>query len=151
MTGRFTGRHIAGILTAFFAVVITVNFAMAYVAGATFGGLVVDNSYVASQRFNGWLKKARDEQALGWSALIVRTGDHHVHVTLTSGGRPLDAARVTAIVRHPLGAAPERRLRFLPLGEGGYQSEAALPAGRWIVHVRAAAHGEQINRIADLP
>ncbi|MGE0776676.1 MAG: FixH family protein, partial [Sphingomonadaceae bacterium] len=55
MTRSFTGRHMAIILIAFFGVVIAVNFYMARMAIGTFGGTVVDNSYVASQRFNGWL------------------------------------------------------------------------------------------------
>ena len=52
----FTGYHMTAILVAFFGVVIVVNFVMARYAVATFGGTVVDNSYVASQEFNGWLK-----------------------------------------------------------------------------------------------
>jgi nitrogen fixation protein FixH len=52
---RFTGRHMTGILVAFFGVVMTVNFTMAYVAISGFGGTVVDNSYVASQNYNRWL------------------------------------------------------------------------------------------------
>ena len=39
--GRFTGRHMAAILVAFFAIVITVNVTMARFAMSTFGGKVV--------------------------------------------------------------------------------------------------------------
>jgi nitrogen fixation protein FixH len=42
----------AMILVAFFAVVIAVNLLMARLAISTFGGVVVENSYVASQHFN---------------------------------------------------------------------------------------------------
>ena len=59
MSGRkFTGWHMTGILVAFFGVVVSVNVFMARAAISTFGGTVVDNSYVASQKFNGWLDKA---------------------------------------------------------------------------------------------
>ena len=54
-TGPFTGRHITIIMVAFFAVVIAVNLLMARYATSTFGGVVVENSYVASQNFNKWL------------------------------------------------------------------------------------------------
>ena len=56
---HLTGRHVAAIFVAFFAVVIAVNVLMASYAVGGFGGTVVDNSYVASQRFNGWLAQAR--------------------------------------------------------------------------------------------
>src|SRR3546814_2526847 len=55
---RFTGRHAAMILVAFFGVVIAVNIVMASFALSTFGGTVVDNSYVASQHYNQWLARA---------------------------------------------------------------------------------------------
>ncbi|MBN8830414.1 MAG: FixH family protein [Sphingomonadales bacterium] len=151
MTRTFTGRHIAAILVAFFGVVIAVNFTMAYFASATFGGLVVDNSYVASQKFNGWLEKARAEKALGWALEGARTADNHVAVTLTSAGQAMPEARIDALVRHPLGRAPEQALAFRALGDGRYESVQALPAGRWIVHLHATAHGRQLKRIVDLP
>jgi nitrogen fixation protein FixH len=139
------------ILVAFFGIVIAVNFTMAYFASASFGGLVVENSYVASQKFNGWLEKAREEKALGWSVTVTRRADHHVDVTLATAGEPRGPSDVTASVRHPLGMAPERTLHFHPLGDGRYESVEALPAGRWIVHVHARAGSRQINRILDLP
>ncbi|MBT2189039.1 FixH family protein [Sphingobium nicotianae] len=150
MTGTFTGRHITLILVAFFGVVMAVNFTMAYFASATFGGTVVDNSYVASQQFNGWLEKARAEKALGWSLDTVRTPDHHVIVSIAQGAAPLPFATVTALARHPLGRLPERTLAFRALGGGRYESLDALPAGRWILHLRAVQGRWQINRIVDL-
>jgi hypothetical protein len=57
----FTGRHMAMIMIAFFGVVIAVNVLMARFAVSTFGGVVVENSYVASQHFNRWLDEARVE------------------------------------------------------------------------------------------
>ncbi len=52
MKGKFTGRKMLAIVVAFFAVIITVNLFMAYKAVGTFPGLVVKNSYVASQEFD---------------------------------------------------------------------------------------------------
>lgn len=147
MTRNFTGRHITLILVTFFGIVIAVNVTMAYFASSTFGGLVVDNSYVASQKFNGWLEKARTEKALGWSLEATRAPDHHVAVTLMGVAN----ARVTAQVRHPLGRAPERALTFRALGDGRYESTEALPAGRWIVHLTATAQAQKLNRVVDLP
>jgi len=61
----FTGRKMAAIMVAFFAVVIIVNVYMAREASSTFGGVVVENSYVASQQYNRWLDEASAENALG--------------------------------------------------------------------------------------
>lgn len=146
----FTGRHMAAILVAFFGVVIAVNFTMATLASRTFGGLVVENSYVASQKFNGWLAQARTEKALGWGIALSRGAGNRLDALMTSEGAPLTDARITALARHPLGRLPERTLTFRARGDGRYESLEPLPAGRWILHVRAQAHGAAINRIVDL-
>src|SRR5687768_10998939 len=70
VSGPFTGRHMAAIICTFFGVVIAVNMLMAVLATRTFGGTVVDNSYVASQKFNGWLAQARAQQSLGWQESV---------------------------------------------------------------------------------
>lgn len=134
----FTGRHMAVIMAAFFGVVIAVNLFMARMAGSSFTGVVVENSYVASQHYNRWLAEARAGERLGWHAAARREADGHLVIALT--GVPAGAA-VSADARHPLGRAPDRVLRFVPSG-GLYRSVAPLPAGRWRVRieVRAAGH-----------
>ena len=57
MTGNrtmreFTGKHMLAIMIAFFGVVFAVNFTMVYFSRHSWTGLVVENSYVASQEFN---------------------------------------------------------------------------------------------------
>ncbi|MBO9575367.1 MAG: FixH family protein [Sphingobium sp.] len=150
MNGRtFTGRHMTMILVAFFGVVIAVNMVMATLATRTFGGLVVENSYVASQKFNGWFEKAREEKALGWTLAAQRLPDGRVAIRL-SGAAPIANALVTALARHPLGRMAERGLAFRPGGDRSYESTAPLPAGRWILHVEAQAEGRTIHRVVDL-
>ena len=39
----------------------------------TFGGTVVDNSYVASQNYNRWLADADEQEALGWKTKAALT------------------------------------------------------------------------------
>lgn len=146
-TRPFTGRHIAIILVAFFGVVIAVNLLMARLAIGTFGGTVVDNSYVASQNFNDWLAKARSEQALGWRVAVSRDSAGQVIVTASDAqGQPLSGAIVTAVARHPLGRRPEQALTFAPAGTG-FRSTAPLGSGRWqlLVSIR---HGKQAMRVA---
>jgi nitrogen fixation protein FixH len=135
-TGPFTGRHAAMIIVAFFAVVVAVNLVMARAASATFGGVVVENSYVASQKYNGWLEEAAREKALGWTATTARGSGDRLEVTLT--GAPANTV-LTAQARHPLGRQPGFLLRFDAAGRGRFVSREALPPGRWTVRLAAAA------------
>ena len=139
-TGPFTGKHFAVIIVAFFAVVVSVNVYMARAASSTFGGVVVENSYVASQNFNTWLAEAEREKALGWAAAATRQADNRIVVTLT--GAPEQGLALTAVARHPLGRAPDRELRFTRQADGSFVSDKPLDAGRWRLRFDARA-GEQ--------
>lgn len=147
MTRRFTGRHMLAIMLAFFGVIVAVNLSMATVAARTFGGKVVENSYVAGQQFNGWLAEARAQERLGWSTPVVLDGRRHVTLTAMSAGRALDRARVAAVARHPLGRAPDVVLAFRPDGAGRYVSTAPLPRGRWQVQFEVRRGGEVKRQI----
>jgi nitrogen fixation protein FixH len=57
--GTFTGWHMLGIMVAFFGVIIAVNLTMAYNAIHSWSGLVVQNTYVASQEFNDKAETAK--------------------------------------------------------------------------------------------
>ena len=132
----FTGWHMTGILVGFFAIVMAVNFAMARFALSSFGGTVVDNSYVASQHYNKWLGAAAAQQKLGWSATLARLPDDRVAVRFT--GAP-DGLTVTAVARHPLGHAPDQALTFARAADGTFVSTRAVAPGRWMVRISAEA------------
>lgn len=136
MEGPFTGRHMTAILVGFFGVVIAVNLLMARYATSTFGGIVVENTYVASQEFNGWLADARKQRALGWDAVTTWRPDDRLAVQLT--GVP-EGAKVTARAHHPLGRLPDREIAFEPNGDNRFLSTSALPAGRWLLRLEVAA------------
>ena len=83
MTKRFTGWHFTVIISAFFGVVIAVNLTMAVFATRTFGGVVVENSYVASQKYNDWLQAARRQQKLAWSIEPSLDAERRVTIALS--------------------------------------------------------------------
>lgn len=148
MTREFTGRLMAGILLAFFGVVVAVNVAMARLAGSTFGGVVVDNSYVASQQFNRWLARAEQQKALGWHAQASRDAAGRVVVALGEiGGAP---TQVSGIARHPLGRLPDRAIVFAPTGDRRFVSREALPAGRWRLRLEVSSAGASWRTEQDL-
>lgn len=138
MTGTFTGRHMAAIFVAFFGVVVAVNFAMARYAVSTFGGVVVANSYVASQNFNRWLDEAAAAKALGWQVVTTRAADGRLAMALT--GAP-QGATISAMARHPLGRLPDRQIAFTEAAAGRFVSTQPLPEGRWQLHVEVRAGG----------
>lgn len=142
MTRPLTGRRVAAIIAAGFAIVIGVNFYAATLAKRSFGGIVVENSYVASQDFNRWLAEAEDERALGWQAVPRRLADGRVELAL--GGVP-GAARIGAVARHPLGRQPDTALHFDPAGPDRQVSRETLPAGRWTLRIAIRA-GDRLAR-----
>jgi nitrogen fixation protein FixH len=141
-SGKFTGWHATAILVVFFGVVITVNITMAAFARSSFGGIVVENSYVASQEFNGWLDEAEKSAALGWQSRIDRRDDGRVSVFLD--GAPHNA-RLDAVARHPLGRLDDIPLTFAKQLDGSFLSDRQLPGGRWTVRFEAVA-GESVWR-----
>lgn len=142
MNGQFTGKHMAAVLVCGFAIVIGVNLFMARAAISTFGGLVVENSYVASQNFNGWLEEARQVKSFGWTVDLARQPDGRVLVT--TNGAP-EGVTVTADAWHPLGHQPDRPLAFEPSGAGRFLSTETLPAGRWLVRLELS-DGDKVWR-----
>nr|WP_137676435.1 FixH family protein [Parerythrobacter lutipelagi] len=139
MTREFTGRHMAIILIVGFGIVFAVNIAMATVATRGFGGVTVENSYVASQKFNGWLEQAESDRALGWRARSQRRGDGKLAVFTQEVPA---GAQVTAELRRPLGSRERLGLAFEPTAGGAYQSTEAIPAGRWIIRFRIESGDE---------
>jgi len=150
MKRTFTGRHMLAICIAFFGTIVTVNMVMAVQASRTFGGTVVDNSYVASQHFNRWLDEAEAERDLGWKAEAQRSGDRLL-LTLAGPHGPLADARVAAVAQHPLGLQEDIPLRFEALGGGRFRSAGALPAGRWRVRLDIRNENGRVRLIEDLP
>lgn len=132
---RFTGWHMLAIMLGMFGTIIAVNFVMARYAIRTFGGTVVDNSYVASQKFNGWLEQAREQKALGWKLEVTIDKERIVRIGTNSPMGPLYAAKIDAVATHPLGRAPERTLHFVNMGGGTFASDRPLPAGRWLLRI----------------
>lgn len=131
----FTGWHMTAILVTFFGVVMAVNFTMARMAISTFGGTVVDNSYVASQNYNSWLNAAERQDRLGWQVVTRLDGDRHIMLSVQSNGAALDGVSATGDALHPLGREEDQPLSFVAIGEGALRSKEALPQGRWNVQL----------------
>ena len=136
----FTGRHMALVFIGGFGVVIAVNLLMASVAVGSFHGTVVDNSYVASQNYNGWLAKAEASRALGWQALPTRRAEGRV--VLETIAVPAGAA-ITAEAERPLGTRETASLTFADQGGGRWLSNEAVAEGRWKLRIAIRAGAQE--------
>jgi nitrogen fixation protein FixH len=136
---EFTGKHMLAVFIAGFGIVIAVNLFMAYRAVGGFHGVVVENSYVASQNFNQWLDQAEASRALGWQVQPERRADGRV--LLVTSAVP-EGAAITAELRRPLGEKDFASLTFAPLGEGRWLSNQAVGEGRWTMRLAIAAGGQ---------
>ena len=134
MKRGFTGRHMLGVMLAMFGTIIAVNAVMATYAVTTFGGTVVDNSYVATARYNGWLAAARAQHLRGWRIETALVADRRMRVVVRSPDGQV-AGSVRAIARHPLGRAPDRTLAFVRAADGAYVATQPLPGGRWLLNL----------------
>ena len=151
MTRTFSGRHMLGVMIAFFGTVIAVNVVMAREAAHSFSGEVVENSYVASQRFNGWLAQARAQQADGWAATIAFDADHRLLVSVTRKGMPAALSSLAIEADQPLDTIRPSQPRMIADGLGRFHSEAPLPAGRWQIRVNAKGGTQMLRFEEDLP
>lgn len=146
----FTGWHMAAILIGFFGIIMAVNFTMARLAFSSFGGKVVENSYVASQHYNALLAKADAQDRLGWDQSVWLDRTRHVRVTLAQDSQRLAITSATATVSHPLGRLPSHTLNLVSDGHGGMISTRPLLTGRWRIDLTVRHGGEQARYRSDL-
>jgi nitrogen fixation protein FixH len=137
--GGFTGLHMLAIMIAFFGVIIAVNVTMAVTASTSWTGLVVKNTYVASQEFNRKAQEGRAQAALGWAATLA-VSDGTVRFTLADADgvmRPMQGG--TATFRRPVSDAEDRVVTLAAMPDGSINGPVALADGAWIVEVQAEA------------
>jgi len=134
--GQFTGWHMLALMIAFFGVIISVNVFMAISATRTWTGLVVENSYVASQEFNEKLANARAQEAAGWQGgLDYKSGV--LTFTLIEGAKPLEPVEVIVSVARPIGTEGEQRLTLTRNPSGAYTTPLTLEDGVWVASIVA--------------
>lgn len=143
MKREFTGRHMAIVMVSFFGVVIAVNLVMATFATRTFGGTVVDNSYVASQRYNGWLEKARQQAELQWDVRPQIDPEGHLIARASTPAGALVGAIFAVKASHPVGRAPDREMILRASAPGMYRSSEPLPEGRWLIQLSVKRDGRE--------
>ncbi len=141
-TNGFTGWHMLGIMFAFFGVIIAVNMTMAYKAVSSWSGLVVKNTYVASQEFNDKAETGKEQAALGWQSQPAleegvfswRLNDRDGKAVVMTGG--------TVEFKRPVGDAHDTKVDLTVAEDGLLSAPLALDEGAWIMEVNAVARDD---------
>lgn len=146
VTKELSGWHLLAMFVGFFGIVIVVNIFMAVMAVRSWTGLVVENSYVASQSFNADTAGLKKSESLGFS--------HHLHyekgkLTLSllgADGKPMMTENVQISIGRPVDDGEDQKLTALHLGEGQFVADAKLSAGVWSGELSALVQGNQVWR-----
>ena len=145
----FTGWHMVGVLVLFFGTIISVNFYMAYNAVTSWSGLVAENTYVASQQFNGKAAEARTLTATGITGRITANGSDIRYEVFHPKNGPVAADGLTLKFKRPVGEHQDFELDLVPVGQGIFVATHEILPGQWIVDASAIRDGKRILHQAE--
>jgi nitrogen fixation protein FixH len=126
----FTGRHMLSIMLAFFATVFAANMSLVYFASHSWTGLVVKNSYVASQEFNKTTQRLEKAAADFHAALTYQNGKLSISLTDNSG-QPASGGNMKATLGRPSHEGEDQNITLLGRGNGVYIADHVLAKGQW--------------------
>lgn len=131
---KITGWHVLLGFGGAFGVIIAVNLYLAYNAVATFPGLEVRNTYVASQQFDA---KKKAQLALGWTV----EADHKdgvLSLSITDENGPVKVQSLTATLGRATTVAEDMTPDFTFNGTA-YDAPVDLRDGNWNIRMVAVA------------
>ncbi len=137
----FTGRHMLLTTCGFFAVIISVNVTMAWFASSSWSGLVVENTYVASQQFNQKASAIKAMVATGVTGAIALHGDKFTYKLHNRDGSPAQADEVEAHFRRPVGDHEDFVESLKLVVAGQFEADRHVPKGDWIVEIITKHNG----------
>ncbi len=140
--GLFTGRHMAMVLAAFFGVIFAANFTMVYFAKKSWTGLVVQNSYVASQQFNETTAKL--EKAAKDIITTVNYADGKLIITLADPhGKAVAATGLAVTLGRPSNEGQDQTVPLIAQGNGVFTAPLSLAKGQWTGRITAEIAGHE--------
>ncbi|EKF17592.1 FixH family protein [Nitratireductor pacificus] len=136
---EFTGWHMLAIMIAFFGVVIAVNLTMAFYASSSWTGLIVKNSYVASQTFNERTAEGREQAALGWTGELMVKGDAITYRLVDASGSTIPLDSVAVVMHRPVTADEDIALTLERRADGTFGIDHGPGDGTWVINITAEA------------
>ncbi|NKB83035.1 FixH family protein [Brucella grignonensis] len=138
-SGTFTGWHMLGIMLAFFGVIIAVNLTMAYNAIHSWSGLVVKNTYVASQEFNDKAQTGKEQAALQWQSKPFFAEGVFTWRLTDRDGKAVGLTGGTVEFKRPVGDVHDTKVTLTVREPGMLTAPLELGEGAWIMEVNADA------------
>ncbi|MEM8973088.1 MAG: FixH family protein [Pseudomonadota bacterium] len=144
--GEFTGWHMLALMLLFFGVIVSVNITMAVMAGRTWTGLVVKNSYVESQKFNGYLAAAKAQDARGWSTDLSYNNGVIVFDVVDRDGHPVTLTEASLFVGRPAFEQADQTVELTTTKPGRYIATIDLAPGAWALRITGTSDGHPYRR-----
>ena len=135
MTRELKGWHVATMFCVGFGIIISVNLTLAFNAVATFPGLEVGNSYVASQQFE---ERRTAQQALGWTAEADYDGAAFTLQLTDANALPATVAEMDVTVGRTTHVSADVTPALVFDG-AAWRAPLDLDAGHWQVRLSAVA------------
>lgn len=143
---EFTGKHMLTIMLLAFGTIITVNMTLAVFAAHSWTGLVVKNSYVASQNYNKVLADDERQKRLGWTSKLDQTKTHIVFSLNNKDDKLIKLTNVQAKFGRPTNEQQDHIVTFYAQENGHYMAQKKLSAGLWDVQILAKPKSGQNYR-----
>lgn len=143
---RLTGWHFLAIMLCFFGTIIAVNVVFVTRALDAFSGLVVKNSYVASQFYNEKIEQAEKQKTLGWDLDLLINKDGIDFILLGKDKMPISDKLVTLNLLPNRNADGDLHFILNETEPGHYVAslpdDAELIAGIWWIKLDILANNE---------
>ncbi|MCJ8323780.1 MAG: FixH family protein [Rhizobiales bacterium] len=136
---KLTGWHFLAIMLGFFAVIIAVNIVFVTSALNAFSGLVVKNSYVASQFYNAKIRQAETQKKLGWQLDLLVNKQGIDFILVTKDNQPVANKLVTLSLRSTNNDNNDIAVVLNELKPGHYfanlPNDVATPNGSYLIEL----------------
>lgn len=132
---KLTGWHFLAIMLCFFGTIIAVNVVFVTSALDAFSGLVVKNSYVASQFYNEKIEQAEQQKSLGWDLDLLINKSGVDFILQDKDGAPITDKLVTLNLLPNRDADGDLHFILNEVDAGHYVAQipqdASMPNGVW--------------------
>lgn len=139
---KFTGYHMIAVITLFFGTIIAVNLTLAFYASSSWTGLVVKNTYIASQIFEDKKLEREKQISLGWQSDVLYQDGLLRLVISNVDGEVIKITKVMAKIGRVTHENDDQLLTLLPNSKGDYIAKTELYTGFWNVDITVLRDGE---------
>lgn len=135
------GWHVAAGVTAFFAVVITVDVSFAVLAYRTHPGQVSVTPYEDGLLYDRHIAQLQAQARLGWRATAQPRPGQLVLTYADASDRPIEGLTISARLERPATETGRITLKFRATAPGRYEASVGQLRGAWDLTTEARTRG----------